>query len=195
MDGKELIAQREEEYERVTMLLGMLLHQSQEEGEERGRRREKTFSKVLGPFVEFVSIRHTSPSPSSSPSKGGGAEEGVEEGKVVFDLRVGQEICNMNGFLHGGAAATAVDVLSTVALVALCPSRAPTGGVSASINMEYHGAAKKDSVVRVVCSVRKAGSRLAFLSVHGFDRSTGASKFVGAHIKFVGQLDSLRSKL
>ena len=153
-------------------------------GSERGRQLEKlllsgrtpSFSSILAPHTSLVRVD----------------EDG---GEVVFDLVVGKEITNINGFLHGGAAATAVDVLSTIALVALAPEKTTTGGVSIEIHTQYTGAAPKGATITVTASARSVGSRIAFLDVDARDAVSGKSYFTGQHIKFIGSNPKIKSKL
>ena len=63
-----------------------------------------------------------------------------ESGDVVATISVEERVCNSYGTLHGGVAATLVDIIGTMCCLAKDHTRA---GVSVEINVSYASAAKE----------------------------------------------------
>lgn len=87
----------------------------------------------------------------------------VGHGHVVVRLTVTPEIVNMAKTLHGGAAATLVDVVGTLAIVTADRHSRP--GVSTDLNVTWLAPAPLDDVVIVDARVLKVGRTLAFVTV------------------------------
>eukprot|EP01147_Barroeca_monosierra_P001096 gene1096-4324_t len=64
----------------------------------------------------------------------------IGKGTVTATVPVLKQLCNSYGSLHGGAAATLVDIVGTMALLTKDPLRA---GVSVEINTTYLRSAKE----------------------------------------------------
>ena len=101
-------------------------------------------------------------------------------GAVHATLRVSDRVANTYGTLHGGATATIVDVVGTMALLALDPLRA---GVSVDINVSYVAAAKVGETVHIVGRTLRTGKRLGFTQVDITRSSDGALVATGRHTK------------
>lgn len=101
-------------------------------------------------------------------------------GAVHATLRVTERVANGYGTLHGGAAATIVDVVGTMALLALDPLRP---GVSVEINVSFVAAAKLGETVHVVGRTLRTGKRLGFTQVDITRASDGALIATGRHTK------------
>jgi uncharacterized protein (TIGR00369 family) len=84
--------------------------------------------------------------------------------ELIYRLRVPASLCNKDGNLHGGAASTLLDNLSSTALLMIgAPGYWENMGVSRSLYVVFHRAVPSGSAVRVVCSVVAAGRKMATL--------------------------------
>jgi acyl-coenzyme A thioesterase 13 len=71
---------------------------------------------------------------------------------------------NYMGNLHGGCAATLIDVLSTTILLGISqPGKFGLGGVSRNLKVTYLRPVPTGTEVRLVCEVIHVGKRLALL--------------------------------
>jgi acyl-coenzyme A thioesterase 13 len=86
----------------------------------------------------------------------------VGEGVVTCELPVTTGLTNAYGTLHGGATATLVDIVGTMALLTQNPN-AP--GVSVELSTSYLSAVKEGDVVVAEGKVTKSGSKLGFTQV------------------------------
>ena len=102
----------------------------------------------------------------------------IGDGEVECEIAVDEHLQNAYGTLHGGAISTLVDVVGTLALLSLDPTRA---GVSVEMNTTFVAAAKAGAAVSVTGRVLKAGKKLGFTSV---DLRVGAQLVAtGRHTK------------
>lgn len=93
-------------------------------------------------------------------------------------------MCNFLGNLHGGCAATLVDVLSTVILLGVSsPGQFSLGGVSRNLKITYLRPVPRDTEVRLTCELVHAGRRLALLRVEITRVDNGNLCVVGEHEK------------
>lgn len=102
--------------------------------------------------------------------------------KVVVELIVHQGLANAYGTLHGGATCTIVDVVSTMALLAIDPLRA---GVSVDLNCSFLSAAKVGEKIVIEARVLRSGKKLGFTEVDIW-KGDGAAKVMvatGRHTK------------
>lgn len=102
--------------------------------------------------------------------------------KVVVELVVHQGLANAYGTLHGGATCTIVDVVSTMALLAIDPLRA---GVSVDLNCSFLSAAKVGEKIVIEARVLRSGKKLGFTEVDIW-KGEGAAKVMvatGRHTK------------
>ena len=84
--------------------------------------------------------------------------------QITYLITVPQSLCNKDGNLHGGAATTLLDNLSSTALFTVAkPGFWENMGVSRSLYAVFHRAVPCGSVVKVVASVTAAGGRMASL--------------------------------
>lgn len=103
---------------------------------------------------------------------------------VTFECVVVDAMCNHYGSVHGGWAATATDILTTLAMAALKPGCAL--GVSIDLAVSYLGSAPLGSTLTLVCSIAKLGSAIAFLELRAHSGGdAGKVAFVGRHTKFL----------
>ena len=80
-------------------------------------------------------------------------------GTATCEITVTPPVSNAYGTLHGGAAATLVDIVSTLALLTLDSSRA---GVSLELGVAFLSPAPLGSVLQVDAEVSKCGKRVGF---------------------------------
>ncbi|KOS48335.1 hypothetical protein ACN38_g753 [Penicillium nordicum] len=83
---------------------------------------------------------------------------------VSFLLTITPALSNYMGNLHGGCAATLIDVLSTTILLGISePGKFSFGGVSRNLKVTYLRPVPTGTEVRLVCEVIHVGKRLALL--------------------------------
>ncbi|EXJ66637.1 uncharacterized protein A1O5_10308 [Cladophialophora psammophila CBS 110553] len=81
---------------------------------------------------------------------------------VKWSLEIGPELCNKSGNLHGGAAATLLDNLTSTALLTIARDGFLDGGhVSRTITMSYLRPVPMGSKAIVDCEVQAAGRNTA----------------------------------
>ncbi|KAF2755992.1 thioesterase family protein-like protein [Pseudovirgaria hyperparasitica] len=86
-------------------------------------------------------------------------------GHVVFHIDITPHFANINGVLHGGAASTIFDMLTTSAL---CPLARPgqftfLGGVTRTLNVSFLRAVPIGTTVRVEATVTQMGRTMAMM--------------------------------
>ena len=101
-------------------------------------------------------------------------------GEVEAEFEVEEGLQNAYETLHGGAAATLVDVVGTMALLARDPARA---GVSVELSVAYVAAARAGETVRCLGRALKVGRRLGFASVELRRKGDGELVATGRHTK------------
>ena len=104
----------------------------------------------------------------------------VAPGVVEARLTVHDGVANTFGTLHGGATATLVDVVGTMALLTLDVAKP---GVTVELGSSYVNAAKIGEPVLIVGRVLKAGKRLGFTEVTLTRERDGALVATGRHTK------------
>ncbi|KAJ5881669.1 uncharacterized protein N7529_000341 [Penicillium soppii] len=103
---------------------------------------------------------------------------------VSFLFKITPAMSNYMGNLHGGCAATLIDVLSTTILLGLSePGRFALGGVSRNLKVTYLRPVPTDTEVRLVCEVVHVGKRLALLRAEIQRAESGDVCVVGEHEK------------
>ena len=107
-----------------------------------------------------------------------------EAGRVVVRVTVTQDLVNFAQTLHGGAAATLVDVVGTLAIIAADRHHRP--GVSTDLNVSWFAPAPLGDVVLVEANVLKIGRTLAFVSVDLNRESDGTLLVQGRMTKSLG---------
>lgn len=117
---------------------------------------------------------------SASPVPGGGA-------RVVFEWDMTPTVSNLMGNVHGGAVATAADILSSFAATADELRRGGTEGrtsVSVALNSEYLRPLVPEGTATVVATCTKSGQSLINLDWVIFDAAAVLCA-KGSHIKSV----------
>ncbi len=104
----------------------------------------------------------------------------VSDGHAVCTLEVTEGISNSYGTLHGGATATIIDVVGTLAILCRDPLRA---GVSVDLNASYLSPAKVGDTITITGRLLKLGGKLAFAEVTIVSQATGKLVATGRHTK------------
>lgn len=111
----------------------------------------------------------------------------IGEGAAEVRIPVQDTIQNWGGTLHGGAIATLVDNVGTLAIMAADREGRP--GVTTDLNVSYFSAAPSGAVVRVAGKTVKCGRTLAFVEVDLFletEGERGKHLAQGRMTKFLG---------
>lgn len=103
---------------------------------------------------------------------------------VSFLFNVTPAMSNYMGNLHGGCAATLIDVLSTTILLGVSePGKFALGGVSRNLKVTYLRPVPTETEARVVCELVHVGKRLALLRAEIQKAASGDLCVVGEHEK------------
>ena len=107
----------------------------------------------------------------------------VEDGCAVAEIEVSESVANLMGTLHGGAIATLVDDVGTVAIMSADRDGRP--GVTTDLNVSYFAAAASGTTVTIEGRALKTGRTLAFVEV---DLKSAEGKLLaqGRMTKFMG---------
>ena len=108
----------------------------------------------------------------------------VAPGAVTVRVTVGPELVNIAGSLHGGAAATLVDVVGTFAIITA--DRHSRFGVSTDLNCSWFAPVQLGDVALVEATVLKCGRSLAFVSADIRRESDGTLCVQGRMTKSLG---------
>jgi acyl-coenzyme A thioesterase 13 len=84
-----------------------------------------------------------------------------EPGGMRLGLRIEQRHCNKLPFAHGGMLSAMCDVL--ISFCAAKASKSTSGGVTASMNVDFLGAAKKGAWLEGYATPRRVGRQLVFV--------------------------------
>jgi acyl-coenzyme A thioesterase 13 len=107
----------------------------------------------------------------------------AQDGRARLRLPVTEAVQNVNGALHGGAAATLVDIAGTVAIMSA--DRDGRAGVSTDLNISWFSPAPVGAVVVAEATVLKSGRTLAFVQVELRREADGAVVAQGRMTKFL----------
>ena len=112
------------------------------------------------------------------------ASKGPPSPQVSYLLTVPPDLCNYMGNLHGGCAATLVDVLSTAILLGMSrPGVFALGGVSRHLKTTYLRPVPQGTEIRLKCSLVQIGRRLAYLRAEISRVDNGDVCVLGDHEK------------
>ncbi|KAJ5133341.1 Thioesterase superfamily [Penicillium atrosanguineum] len=104
--------------------------------------------------------------------------------KVSFLINITPALSNYMGNLHGGCAATLIDVLSTTILLGVSePGKFSLGGVSRNLKVTYLRPVPTGTEARIVCELIHVGKRLALLRAEIQKAESGDVCVVGEHEK------------
>lgn len=106
----------------------------------------------------------------------------VGGGRVLCSVEVSEPLQNAYSTLHGGAAATLVDVVGTLALLSIDATRP---GVSVELGLSFLSPAPAGATVLIEGTVLKTGKRLGFTNVDIYYEREGKRVAVatGRHTK------------
>lgn len=109
----------------------------------------------------------------------------IDASGVECEIMVTEALANNYGTLHGGCISTIVDVVGTLALLGIDPTRA---GVSVDMNQTFCSAARVGDRLSAVGTVSRYGKSLGFTEVTlrmlDGDGETGKVVAIGRHTKF-----------
>jgi acyl-coenzyme A thioesterase 13 len=108
----------------------------------------------------------------------------IGKGHARARLVVTEPLQNMGGTLHGGAIATLVDDVGTIAIMTADRDSRP--GVTTDLNVSYFSPAPADRAVIADAVVLKSGKTLAFVSVDVRREDDQALVAQGRMTKFMG---------
>ena len=114
-------------------------------------------------------------------------EPPTEGAPLALRLKLTPELHNFFGSLHGGAAASAVDVATTAAIVAA----GGYPGVSTSLGVSYLVGCGPHEEIRLVPTVLKLGATLAYTECKLHRVSDGVLMARGWHVKHVAPPDAV----
>ena len=106
----------------------------------------------------------------------------VKEGRARVRLPVGDGVKNLGGKMHGGAIATLIDDVGTIAIMSKDRDSRP--GVSTDLNVSFF--APGEGVVIAEATVLKHGRTLSFVSVDVRRESDGVLVAQGRMTKHLG---------
>lgn len=111
--------------------------------------------------------------------------------QVVYQLVVPKSLCNKDAQLHGGAATTLLDNLSSTALFTTArPGHWENMGVSRSLYVVFHRAVPAGTKVQVICSVATAGRSMASLRAEMRTEDQGLLCVSCVHEKFAVRVEA-----
>ncbi|KAJ6542645.1 HotDog domain-containing protein [Mycena capillaripes] len=109
------------------------------------------------------------------------AEEPLkQEGRVVCEIVVTEEMLNGGGNVHGGCSAFLIDVCSTMCLLAF---QAGIHTVSQSLNIVYHSPATIGETLRIVNTTMTVGARALSARTEIWNATKHRLVASGVHIK------------
>lgn len=108
--------------------------------------------------------------------------------RIVYIMTVPTSLCNKDGNLHGGAASTVLDNLSSTALFTVAKlGYWDNMGVSRSLNVMFYRPVPAGSRVRVICEVIATGTRMASMRAEMRMEDTGKLCVTCVHDKVAGK--------
>jgi acyl-coenzyme A thioesterase 13 len=115
----------------------------------------------------------------------------AETNQVVFELIVKPYLCSKMKALHGGAACTILDMMTTACLMLTArPGFLDMGSASRTISMTYVRPVQEGQTVRIECRIVDSGAR--FANVYGEIKSLdGKIAVTCAHDKAVAPSPNL----
>lgn len=82
--------------------------------------------------------------------------------RIYYTMAIPVSLCNKEGNLHGGAASTILDNLSSTALFTVArPGYWDNMGVSRSLNLMFYRPVPAGTIVNIICEVIATGKRMA----------------------------------
>jgi len=109
----------------------------------------------------------------------------VEPGHLVVRREVTQELLNFSRTLHGGAAATLIDVVGSLALIT--GDRFERFSVSTDLNVTWLAPAEHGEWIEIDARVLKVGKTMGYVTVDIRRESDGVLAVQGRMTKHLGQ--------
>ncbi|KAH7926792.1 hypothetical protein BV22DRAFT_1086317 [Leucogyrophana mollusca] len=118
------------------------------------------------------------------------------EGRVVFEIKVEEDMVNGRGTLHGACSGLLIDNCSTMPILVLGLAANGQGetGVSQSLTVLYHSPAMLGDKLRIVCTTLTLGNRALSSRCEIWDETRHRLVASGVHTKMVASSpkDNLR---
>jgi acyl-coenzyme A thioesterase 13 len=108
----------------------------------------------------------------------------LKEGRAVVRIAVAAPVANAAGNLHGGAIATLVDDVGTLAIVSSDKQQRP--GVTTDLNVSFLAPGRPGEQILVEATLLKLGRSLAFVSVELRREADGVLVAQGRMTKMLG---------
>ena len=106
----------------------------------------------------------------------------IEPGRLICSFTVPPRLLNTGNFLHGGATATLVDLVSSAVIYSV---GAPMTGVSVEINVSYLDAAFAGDEIEIEAKALRIGKAVVVVSVEIRKKKTGKIIAQGRHTKYL----------
>ncbi|KAJ7266432.1 HotDog domain-containing protein [Mycena haematopus] len=109
------------------------------------------------------------------------AEEPLkQEGRLVCELTVTEDMLNGGGNVHGGCSALLIDVCSTLSLLVFQPG---VPSVSQALNIVYHSPAALGETLRIINTTMTVGARAMSARTEIWNATKHRLVASGVHIK------------
>ncbi|KAI8977191.1 HotDog domain-containing protein [Mycotypha africana] len=109
---------------------------------------------------------------------------GAEPDKLIWEFKVKEVHCNRLGNLHGGCAATLIDICSSFAVLTNSgKARWNLIGVSTDLSVSYLKGVPAETMIRLECEVQRVGKTLANIFTKVYN-DQGQVCYTGSHTKF-----------
>ncbi|KAH8109507.1 HotDog domain-containing protein [Phellopilus nigrolimitatus] len=137
--------------------------------------RGKGFSDAIGGRIKIIEVNIQEK--AQEPQK--------QEGMVVCEIDVEEDMVNGSGNIHGGCSAYLVDLCSTLPICALgkASGRNGIGGVSQVIDVIYHSPARVGERLRIINTTISIGARVMSARSEIWNATHHRLVATGMHIK------------
>ena len=111
----------------------------------------------------------------------------IEKGRVIAEMKLSKEHCNILNTLHGGLSATLVDHFTSLTLIShfYAEGKEPPDSASIELSMSYLSAIPEGREIRIEAENLRVGRKLAFLSAKIYDKQSRKLSVSGKHTKFI----------
>ncbi|UXI17123.1 regulator of G-protein signaling 7 [Sarcoptes scabiei] len=111
----------------------------------------------------------------------------IEKGRIVTEMKLERDGCNIYDNLHGSMSALLIDVISTLALRSHfeAEDNPPPNSVSVELSLSFLASIPLGNTVLLETDLLKIGKNIAFLKGNIFDKETGKLACTGKHTKFL----------
>uniref|UniRef100_A0A7N0V2W3 Acyl-coenzyme A thioesterase 13 n=1 Tax=Kalanchoe fedtschenkoi TaxID=63787 RepID=A0A7N0V2W3_KALFE len=119
---------------------------------------------------------------------GGMKVDKLEPGRLICSMKVPARLVSGGGFLQGGATATMVDLVGSLAMFT---TGVTVAGVSVEINLSYLDAAFEGEEVEIEARVLRVGKAVGVVSVEIRKKRTGKIVAQGRHTLYLAVASKL----